>query len=91
MEKLANQFALFCLPAQLFLIFMFVDLCYIFFVKLQSHPKIKLWSMKLTIMMFLLFCLAGLGWSFIVNYACGYEKNVAIGLAAIPLLYFTFK
>lgn len=91
MEKIVNPFALFCLPAQLFLISMFLDLLYIFFVKLNAHPKMKLWSIKAKVMLFVFFCSGGVGWSFLINYACGYEKYIAWSLAAIPLLYYTFK
>jgi hypothetical protein len=47
--------------------------------------------MSTKIKIFLIFCLGGLGWSFVINYACGKEKYIAWVLAAIPLLYFTFK
>ena len=84
---LENPFALFCLPAQFFLLFIVFDLFYIVFFK-----KIKkTFAMSTKIKIFLIFCMAGLGWSFVINYACGYEKFVAWGLAAIPLLYFTFR
>jgi hypothetical protein len=86
MEKIINPLALFCLPAQLFLISMCFEVCYLIFFKLDKSKPVKLKFMG-----FLLFCLAALGWSFIINYVCGYEKYIAWGLAAIPLLYFTFK
>ena len=84
---LENPFTQFCQPAQFFLLFIVLDLFYIVFLKKLK----KTFTMGTKIKIFLIFCLGGLGWSFVVNYACGYEKYVAWVLAAIPLLYLTFK
>lgn len=90
MEKIINPFALFCLPAQLFLLLILFDICYIFFITLNMK-KAKQPTLKTKIFGFLLFCLAGLGWSFIINYVCGYQEYIAWGLAAIPLLLYFIR
>ena len=87
--EIANPFALFCQPAQYFLILIFFDFIYIAFFKSPKSKKHV--SMSARSIVFLFLCLMGIGWSFLINYTCGYQQYVAWGLAAIPVLYFTFK
>ena len=84
---LENPIAQFCQPAQFFLLFIVLDLIYILFFKKLK----KTFAMSTKIKLFLILGLGGLGWSFVINYACGYEKYVAWVLAAIPLLFVTFR
>jgi len=76
-----------CSPAVFFLIIVFVDIVYIAFGK--SKNKNKPLDNKIKIFLFL--CLCALGWSFIINSACGYQQNIAWAIAAIPLLYLSFR
>ncbi len=87
--EIANPFALFCQPAQYFMILIFFDFIYIAFFTVGKKRKII--TMKLRCILFFILCLCGIGWSFVINYACGYQQYVAWGLAALPVLYLTFK
>ena len=42
-------------------------------------------------MIYFFILLCSIGWSFVINYACGYEEKVAWVLAAIPIVYLFFK
>jgi len=84
---LANPFATLCLPAQYFLILIFVDVIYVAFFK-KSKKNLSLTSRSM-VFFFILMC--SIGWSFVINYACGYEENVAWVFAAIPILYLAFR
>ena len=72
-----------CSPASFFLIVVFVDIAYI------TISSSKPLDMKIKVFLFL--CLCALGWSFIINSACGYQQYLAWGIAAIPLLYLSFR
>lgn len=87
--EITNPFALFCQPAQYFLILILFDFIYIAFFKTPKSKKYV--SMSGRSVIFLLLCLIGIGWSFVINYACGYQQYIAWGLAAIPVLYLTLK
>ncbi len=82
-----NPFAMFCAPAQYFLILIFIDVIYISLFQ-KSKKNISL-QMRSVILFFLIIC--SIGWSFIINYACGYEEKIAWVFAAIPILYLSFK
>jgi hypothetical protein len=87
--EIQDPLALFCTPAKYFLILIFFDIIYIAFFK--EGKKKKTIPINTRIIIFFLLCLSSIGWAFLVNYACGYQKYVAIGFAAIPVLYLTFK
>ena len=72
-----------CSPALFFLLIVSIDIAYI--TTSISRPFDK----KIKIFSFL--CLCAIGWSFIINSACGYQQNIAWGIAAIPLLYLSFR
>jgi hypothetical protein len=76
-----------CFPASFFLIIVFFDIAFIVFGKNKNKNK----PLDSKIKSFIILCLCGLGWSFIINSTCGYEQNIAWGIAAIPLLYLSFK
>lgn len=85
--ELANPFATLCLPAQYFLILIFLDVLYVaFFTKSKKNLSVTSRSM---VFFFLLMC--SIGWSFVINYACGYQEYIAWVLAAIPLVYVFFR
>ncbi len=70
-----------------FLIIVFFDILFIVFGKSKNQNK----PLDNKIKVFLVLCLCAVGWSFIINSACGYQQEIAWGLAAVPLLYLTFK
>ena len=85
--ELANPFATLCLSAQYFLILMFADVIYVAIFK-KTKKNISV-AYRIMIYFFILLC--SIGWSFVINYACGYEEKVAWVLAAIPIVYLFFK
>ena len=85
--ELANPFAALCLPAQYFLILIFLDVLYVaFFNKSKKNLSVTSRSM---VFFFLFMC--SIGWSFVINYACRYQEYFAWVLAAIPLVYVLFR
>lgn len=85
--EFSNPFATLCLPAQYFLILIFIDVLYVAFFK-KSKKNLSVTSRSMAYF-FILMC--SIGWSFVINYACGYEENIAWVLAAIPIVYLFFK
>ena len=85
--KPANPFETFCQPAQIFLLLFILDVFYGAFFK-QTKKEMSAGKRGLV---FFLLCVCGIGWSFVINYACGYEQYIAWGLAAIPLMYLVVK
>ena len=78
-----------CDPALFFLFFAFFDFLFIVFVKRKNKNKTKNFNHKIKI--FLLLFLCGLGWTFIINSICEYEKYIAWTFAAIPLIYLSYR
>jgi hypothetical protein len=76
-----------CSPAFFFLIIVFFDIVFIVFGKNKNKTK----PLNSKIKSFIILCLCGIGWSFIINSTCVYDQNIAWGFAAIPLLYLSFK
>ena len=83
--EITDPFARFCTPAQYFLILILFEIIYIAFFTVGR--KFKKIPMSTRIILFSVLCLSSIGWSFIINYACGYHIYVAWALAAIPVLY----
>lgn len=82
-----STIANFCSPALFFLVIVFFDIVFIVFGKSNNKSK----PLDKKIKLFILLSLCAVGWSFIINIACGYEQYIAQGFAVIPLLYLTFK
>ena len=76
-----------CSPASFFLVLVFFDIAFIVFGKSKNQNK----PLDRKIKGFIILCLCAVGWTFIINSACGYQQEIAWGLAAVPLLYLTFK
>ncbi len=84
---LANPFAMLCIPSQFFLILTFIDVIYISFFQ-KSKKNIPVRSRSI---IFFFISMCTIGWSFVINYGCGYAENVGWVLAAIPISYVFFK
>ena len=76
-----------CSPASFFLVIVFFDIVFIIFGKSKNTNKPLVNKIKVFVML----SLCALGWSFIINSACGYQQNIAWVIAAIPLLYLSFR
>ena len=76
-----------CSPAVFFMVIVFFDIVFIVFGKSKNKNK----PLDNKIKGFIIFSLCALGWSFIINSACGYQENIAWVIAAIPLLYLSFR
>jgi hypothetical protein len=77
----------FCDPALFFLVIAFFDVLYIIFV--SSKNKNKDFNKKIKGFILLFLCI--IGWSFIINSVCNYDKYIALAFSIIPLLYLSSR
>jgi len=76
-----------CDPALFFLVIAFFDVLYIIFV--SSKNKNKDFNKKIKGFILLFLCI--IGWSFIINSVCDYDKYIALAFSVIPLLYLSSR